>query len=52
MSTQEALEAAHCARINLDNMVKRMPLLADHCLLLLVQEQIETCIKELEKDED
>ena len=50
MSEIDALEAARNAEINLNNMVKMMPVLSQHPLLPLVKEQIQTCIKELEEE--
>lgn len=52
MNRLKALEMAHCAEINLQNMVKMMPILKQHPLLFIVEDQIKECIKELELDED
>lgn len=51
MDISTALEMARCAEINLENMVKIMPVLASHPLLPMVKMQIGECIKELEKEE-
>ncbi len=51
MEKTSALELAECAKINLQNMVKMMPVLKAHPLLPLVEEQIQRCIDELEKEE-
>jgi len=48
---KEALEAARCARFNLDNMVKEMPLLKTDPRLLLITLQMDGCIKLLDEDE-
>ena len=49
---EQALEMAHSARINLDNMVKMMPVLGQHPLLPLVEAQLDECIKELSEEEE
>jgi len=43
---------AECAKINLENMVKMMPLMAAHPLLPIVKLQIDECIKELKEAKD
>ena len=48
MSLEQGLEMARCVEINIDNMVKMMPILAKHPLLEVVKVQIKDCIKELE----
>jgi hypothetical protein len=52
MSKTSALELAECAKINLQNMVKMMPVLRQHPLLPMVEAQLQECIDELEKDEE
>ncbi len=52
MSKTSALELAECAKINLQNMVKMMPVLRQHPLLPMVESQLQGCIDELEKDEE
>jgi len=51
MDTIKALEAAQCARINLSNMVKMMPILKENLFLGIVEAQIDECIKSLMDDE-
>jgi len=49
MSLATATEMARCAKINIENMVKMMPILATHPLLPIVRIQIDECVEELEK---
>jgi hypothetical protein len=44
---EDALEAARCAYVNLNNMVRMMPALSRHPLLPVVKEQMRTAIAEL-----
>jgi len=53
MNTAKALESARCVEINIENMVKMMPLLKMHPQLLqhllpIVKAQIKDVIRELE----
>lgn len=43
----QALEMARCTYINLNNMVKMMPIMKTHPLLPMVKRQLQECIKEL-----
>ena len=49
MSIDQALEMARCVEINLGNMKKMMPTMTLHPLLPLVEDQLKSCIKELEE---
>ena len=46
-STEYALEQARCAYVNLNNMVKMMPILKEHPLLPMVKRQLQDCIESL-----
>lgn len=52
MNIETALNLAECAKVNLENMVKMMPVLATHPLLPVVRLQIDEVIKALEDEED
>jgi hypothetical protein len=47
LDTEQALESARCAYINLNNMVKLMPALRSHPLLPMVKMQLGDAIKAL-----
>jgi len=51
MDVHQALEMARCAKINLENMVEMMPVLASHPLLPVVNMQIDECIAALDDGE-
>lgn len=44
----DPLEMAHCVEINIENMVRVMPILERHPLLPIVRFQIKECIEALE----
>lgn len=50
MSLEQGLEMARCVEINIENMVKVMPILISHPLLGVIKSQIKDCIKELEEE--
>ena len=52
MSLTQGLEMARCVEINIDNMVKIMPILKTYPLLEIIKYQIKDCIKELEEESD
>jgi hypothetical protein len=52
MSLAQGLELARCTEINIENLVKMMPVLSQHPLLPLVKHQIKECIRELEEASD
>lgn len=45
-----AVEQAHCALINLDNMVRMMPALKMHPLLHITREQLESAVRALGRE--
>ena len=49
--TSYALEQARCAYVNLNNMIKMMPVLKGHPLLPIVKAQLQDCIKSLGDEE-
>lgn len=48
---EQALEMARCVDINIDNMIRMMPVLAAHPLLPVVKFQIRECIEALETEQ-
>ena len=51
MNIPKALEMARCAEVNIDNLIKVNPFIANHPFTQMVRIQIHECIKHLEEDE-